>query len=913
MGRRLVGGGLALALLVGGVLAATVPGNSGTAQYTGKLVRVGPTGHYDYGWRLQTGGQELLLRTGRRAMPAPESRVTVTAALPLKERGTLVVSNVVQLSPEAPVVVAHVIAESEKQVFLDWNEAAGALSYEVLRNGVVVGTTKSVRFVDESAGLLRNVAFTYVVRAVGSVGSADSGPVVAQMPPKNETARGAIAGWVTDTPYDPTAQEARRIPVAGGKVEARQETGTTPGAVKYTVTSASDGFYYFPRMEQRTEQRSWRVRPIKEAYNSTGSKQHVTEHLATALTINLNLVTGAVKQVPDLDGVPQGCKILEELEGFPTPRERLYACELGWKGFSTTLSPFLTTYGGHKCDPPERPPCERQDTYMDNEGQKAEKDVLAEHAPCPCAHVKLAGVNTATKFEEMIATVEALEKEHKPIILDPAENTQTANLYAYVVLNLFQRGFEAQLKTDTTSYISISDAELKRLTYTANSQEGTTQGVRKKAGVWVRCGYTTACMVVALPGAAEQTFTLPTPMVVNVAEEKTLANTRSTFTIKGGEARILRCLPIEGLGDCPATSGFFGALEPAAGEPANPFAFIGGYISPISVGWEGWGAGKYAPAGSRPYAPHPPQSSTTSPFNEVVGAAGTGKIVTTPGHTSAEQITAMMGLGRTAPRALTANGNFHHPVYYAVASDPEYTLVGLSGAGRCNYPGGGTLESGLAGAKIKLPSVAIPDQGGGTGGDHHLGVVEPNGDEYGFWCAEIVGSEIRAAYGYKTQIYGSGLTTQGATAAAFALDAGVIQPEEVVNGKINHAFFTVITHCRQGYVYPAKHEDCDETGGALPVEGARLWLDDNGGWIESGGYPPWKKAVLRAAYEYGLYIGDKSGGGFAFQMASELPYTVYGYPAPLDTYMKGLGLSELNLESGVSWATHLHVIEGPTP
>jgi hypothetical protein len=256
------------------------------------------------------------------------------------------------------------------------------------------------------------------------------------------------------------------------------------------------------------------------------------------------------------------------------------------------------------------------------------------------------------------------------------------------------------------------------------------------------------------------------------------------------------------------------------------------------------------------------------------------------------------------PEAIHAGSSYEHPIYWALPGDPEYEVRCVSPAFFCQ----------LAGTRIKLPAVAVPAEGS----DGHLAVVQPDGTEDDFWQAAISQSAktISAPSGNAGSITGSGTETFE-TAAGFNLAAGIIMPQEFLAGTIHHALFVVVHECA-GQVAPATHNDCG-SGENLPAEGTHLWLSDEGGWIEKGGYPKWKEGVLLALNHYGAYVGDKGGSGFSFQAEDEHPWTVFGEPEPLrvdgeeqhQPLLEG-GSYRYKLSEGVEWAKYLRVLAPPS-
>lgn len=78
------------------------------------------------------------------------------------------ISNEVQSLPENPTKLA-VKTKTKVTVSLTWNQASGADYYEILRDGVVVGTSKNNSYTDNR--LTPNTIYTYSVRAVNALGA----------------------------------------------------------------------------------------------------------------------------------------------------------------------------------------------------------------------------------------------------------------------------------------------------------------------------------------------------------------------------------------------------------------------------------------------------------------------------------------------------------------------------------------------------------------------------------------------------------------------------------------------------------------------------------------------------------------------------------------------------------------------
>ena len=331
-------------------------------------------------------------------------------------------------------------------------------------------------------------------------------------------------------------------------------------------------------------------------------------------------------------------------------------------------------------------------------------------------------------------------------------------------------------------------------------------------------------------------------------------------------------------------------------------------------GWEGFGAGNWPGANWRPYA-------STSPFNQLVGNSAV--------HPDSSQLVAA-ALQWGAPASLIAGTagtpyDYGHPVYYAQPSDQVYVL-------RATEPWG---PNPIEGMHIRVPARAQP----AAGGDHHMTIVTPNGWEYDLWGAQpppLGGGTLTFAWGGRIRIDGSGLGGH-ATASHFGNLAGVIRPEELAAGRINHALFVVLRCTGTGtsfgygvhrsrqpsvgsYVYPAEGggNDCGENDRNLPPMGTRFQLAMSDKQIVALPVPFWKKAILLALARYGGYVGDTGGPGFGFVLQSSSTYTSFGAPDPFVQLARRAGIKPqqglytFDLTSGVDWQRYLRVLVPPS-
>ena len=162
---------------------------------------------------------------------------------------------------------------------------------------------------------------------------------------------------------------------------------------------------------------------------------------------------------------------------------------------------------------------------------------------------------------------------------------------------------------------------------------------------------------------------------------------------------------------------------------------------------------------------------------------------------------------------------------------------------------------------FRIPAYATPT----TGSDHHLTVIDSSsGAELDAWEASFdpASGNWSAGSRYLTSstgwgaVCGPGSRCGGAVAAGFAALGGIIRPEEIAQGHIDHALFLTIPHVRSGVVAcPATGSDGDDASLAALPEGARVQLDP-GLSVDAQAWPRWEKVIARALQQYGAYVGD---------------------------------------------------------
>ena len=167
---------------------------------------------------------------------------------------------------------------------------------------------------------------------------------------------------------------------------------------------------------------------------------------------------------------------------------------------------------------------------------------------------------------------------------------------------------------------------------------------------------------------------------------------------------------------------------------------------------------------------------------------------------------------------------------------------------------------------VSFPAVPIPAGAAtSTGSDHHLAVMEPDGSEMDMWLGSGGSGGWQAGERWLTSQSGpavncgAGQHCGGADVAGFALAAGVIRPEEIAQGHIDHALAITTPYTRQGFVAcPATNGDGHNVDpAALPI-GAHVALDRSVD-VSALAIPGWQKVIATALQQYGAYVVDTSG------------------------------------------------------
>jgi hypothetical protein len=258
-----------------------------------------------------------------------------------------------------------------------------------------------------------------------------------------------------------------------------------------------------------------------------------------------------------------------------------------------------------------------------------------------------------------------------------------------------------------------------------------------------------------------------------------------------------------------------------------------------------------------------------------------------------------------------------HPIYFSRSTDPAYRIHCTKSWGRCD----------VEGMVVRIPAAADP----ATGDDGHMAVIDQvNRMEYDFWQVRrkpANGGTLEVSWGGRTPIGTSNATGLGgkAVAAGYGLAAGVIRPEELAAGQINHALSMTVKCTNGRSVYPAgggTGKVCPRAQRAdAPAMGARFYLKMPVSEIDALPIAPWKKTILRAMRIYGMYVGDTGAAhhGWTIKVASGTAYTSFGQKDPWVTLGQELGLPtwdyegrtlySFDLRRAINWRRNLRIAQ----
>ncbi len=162
--------------------------------------------------------------------------------------------------------------------------------------------------------------------------------------------------------------------------------------------------------------------------------------------------------------------------------------------------------------------------------------------------------------------------------------------------------------------------------------------------------------------------------------------------------------------------------------------------------------------------------------------------------------------------------------------------------------------------RVGYPIPAHPRIEGGpasTGDRHVLLVDRSTCVDYELWDAKPIAHSVNwtAGSGAVFNLRSNALRPAGwtsADAAGLAILPGLVRPEEIASGVIDHAIRVTVPATDDRYVWPARHE-AGVANASLPPMGLRLRLKAS---VDISGYPRVDRIILQALKTYGMIVAD---------------------------------------------------------
>lgn len=174
-------------------------------------------------------------------------------------------------------------------------------------------------------------------------------------------------------------------------------------------------------------------------------------------------------------------------------------------------------------------------------------------------------------------------------------------------------------------------------------------------------------------------------------------------------------------------------------------------------------------------------------------------------------------------------------------------------------PGESSQYIGSAG-KMQVPKVPAGTQPAG-GTDGHLAVIVDS-TVYEIYKATVSadGTITNAKAVARADLNGNGQTSQKdapSNAAGLSLLAGIITPEELASGHIDHALVFSVPGIKAGpALFPAWENVAVSGANTVLVEGSRIQLDPS---VDISKLPEPQKTIAKALQTYGAYLRDNGG------------------------------------------------------
>jgi hypothetical protein len=149
-----------------------------------------------------------------------------------------------------------------------------------------------------------------------------------------------------------------------------------------------------------------------------------------------------------------------------------------------------------------------------------------------------------------------------------------------------------------------------------------------------------------------------------------------------------------------------------------------------------------------------------------------------------------------------------------------------------------------------------------AGGDRHVLVASANCHLYELYGAHRSGKGWKAASGAVFDLKSNKLRPAGwtsADAAGLPILPGLVRPDEIKAGRIDHALRFTVARTQRGYIQPATHQAGSTNSAKVPPMGARFRLKAS---FSLKRYSGAALIVLRALKKYGMFVADNGSNWY---------------------------------------------------
>jgi hypothetical protein len=143
-----------------------------------------------------------------------------------------------------------------------------------------------------------------------------------------------------------------------------------------------------------------------------------------------------------------------------------------------------------------------------------------------------------------------------------------------------------------------------------------------------------------------------------------------------------------------------------------------------------------------------------------------------------------------------------------------------------------------------------------AGGDRHVLVASANCHLYELYGAQRSGTGWTAQSGAVFDLRSNKLRPNGwtsADAAGLPILPGLVRPDEIKAGHIDHALRFTVSRTQRGYIHPATHQAGSTSSGSVPPMGARFRLKAS---FSLKHYHGAARIVLVCLKKYGMIVAD---------------------------------------------------------